>query len=61
MVKKYFGGRAEAKSFAVADHTLYGQTAKALEELRWALDRGTAPGAGHQRDGRRPAQPGASS
>jgi DNA polymerase-3 subunit delta len=43
MVKKYFGGRAEAKSFAVADHTLYGQAAKALEELRWALDRGTAP------------------
>jgi DNA polymerase-3 subunit delta len=43
MVKKYFGGRAEAKSFAVADHTLYGQPAKALEELRWALDRGTAP------------------
>ena len=43
MVKKYFGGRAEAKSFAVADHTLYGQTARALEELRWALDRGTAP------------------
>ncbi len=43
MVKQYFGGRAEAKSFAVADHTLYGHTAKALEELRWALDRGTAP------------------
>ena len=43
MVKQYFGGRAEAKSFAVADHTLSGQTAKALEELRWALDRGTAP------------------
>ena len=43
MVKKYFGGRAEAKSFAVADHTIYGQTSKALEELRWALDRGTAP------------------
>jgi len=42
MVKKYFGGRAEAKSFAVADHTLYGHTARALEELRWALDRGTA-------------------
>ena len=39
MVKKYFGGRAEAKSFAVADHTIYGQTAKALEELRWPLDR----------------------
>src|ERR1700712_1104070 len=43
MVKQYFGGRAEAKSFAVADHTLYGHTAKALEELRWALERGTAP------------------
>jgi len=43
MVKKYFGGRAEAKSFAVADHALSGQAAKALEELRWALDRGTAP------------------
>ena len=43
MVKQYFGGRAEAKSFAVADHTLYGHAAKALEELRWALDRGTAP------------------
>ncbi len=42
MVKKYFGGRAEAKSFAVADHTIYGHTAKALEELRWALDGGTA-------------------
>ncbi len=43
MVKKYFGGRAEAKSFAVADHALYGRAAKALEELRWALDGGTAP------------------
>jgi DNA polymerase-3 subunit delta len=43
MVKQYFGGRAEAKSFVVADHALSGHTAKALEELRWALDRGTAP------------------
>lgn len=41
MVKTYFGGRAEAKSFAVADHALDGQAAKALEELRWALDGGT--------------------
>ena len=40
MVKTYFGGRAEAKSFAVADHALDGQAAKALEELRWALDGG---------------------
>jgi DNA polymerase III subunit delta len=43
MVKRYFGGRAEAKSFVVADHALFGHTAKALEELRWALERGTAP------------------
>lgn len=43
MVKQYFGGRAEAKSYVVADHTLSGDRAKALEELRWALDRGTAP------------------
>jgi DNA polymerase-3 subunit delta len=43
MVKTYFGGRAEAKSFAVADHAIDGYAAKALEELRWALDGGTAP------------------
>ena len=43
VVKRYFGGRAEVKSFAVADAALYGRTAVALEELRWALDNGTAP------------------
>lgn len=43
MVRTYFGGRAEAKSFAIADHALFGRVAPALEELRWALDRGTAP------------------
>jgi DNA polymerase-3 subunit delta len=42
-VKQYFGGRAEVKSFAVADAALFGRTATALEELRWALDNGTAP------------------
>jgi DNA polymerase-3 subunit delta len=42
-VKQYFGGRAEAKSFAVADAALYGRRTAALEELRWALDGGTAP------------------
>jgi DNA polymerase-3 subunit delta len=42
MIRQYFGGRAEAKSFAVADHALNGKAAPALEELRWALDRGTA-------------------
>ncbi len=40
-VKRYFGGRAEAKSFAVADHAFYGRTSAALEELRWAMDGGT--------------------
>jgi len=42
-VKRYFGGRAEAKSFAVADAAFNGRRAVALEELRWALDGGTAP------------------
>ncbi|WP_372728591.1 DNA polymerase III subunit delta [Nocardioides sp.] len=42
-VKLYFGGRAEAKSFAVADAAFWGRREAALEELRWALDAGTAP------------------
>lgn len=40
-VKQYFGGRAEAKSFAVADAAFSGRREAALEELRWALDAGT--------------------
>jgi DNA polymerase-3 subunit delta len=43
VVRRYFGGRAEVKSFAIADAAIYGRTAAALEELRWALDNGTAP------------------
>ncbi len=42
VVRRYFGGRAEVKSFAIADAALAGRTATALEELRWALDSGTA-------------------
>ena len=42
-VRKYFGGRAEAKSFAVADAAFWGRRRVALEELRWAIDGGTAP------------------
>jgi DNA polymerase-3 subunit delta len=42
-VRRYFGGRAEAKSFAVADAAFAGRRVAALEELRWALDTGTAP------------------
>ncbi len=41
-VRRYFGGRAEAKSFAVADAAFAGRDRAALEELRWALDAGTA-------------------
>ena len=41
-VKRYFGGRAEATSFAVADAAFSGRREAALEELRWALDAGTA-------------------
>src|SRR3954447_19263306 len=40
-VKQYFGGRAEAKRFAVADAAFWGRRTAALEELRWALDGGT--------------------
>lgn len=43
VVRKYFGGRAEVKSFAVADAAIFGRSAVALEELRWALDTGTPP------------------
>lgn len=42
-VRQYFGGRAEAKSFAVADSAFWGRRAQALEELRWAIDTGVAP------------------
>ncbi len=41
-VRAYFGGRAEVKSFGIADAALAGRTEAALEELRWALDNGTA-------------------
>lgn len=41
-VQRYFGGRTEAKSFAVADAAFSGRSDQALEELRWALDGGTA-------------------
>ncbi|MGH3444643.1 MAG: DNA polymerase III subunit delta [Nocardioidaceae bacterium] len=43
VVGRYFGGRAEVKSFAVADAAIYGRTERALEELRWALENGTPP------------------
>ena len=42
-VRRYFGGRAEVTSFAVADATLGGRTGVAMEQLRWALATGVAP------------------
>lgn len=43
LTRRYFGGRAEVTSFAVADDILFGRTSRALEQLRWALSTGTAP------------------
>lgn len=40
LVRRYFGGRAEVTSFAVADAALAGRTDQALEQLRWALTTG---------------------
>jgi DNA polymerase-3 subunit delta len=42
-VRRYFGGRAEVTSFAVADDVLSGRTDGALGKLRWALSTGVAP------------------
>ncbi len=42
-VRRYFAGRAEVTSFAVADAVMAGQTVTALERLRWALATGVAP------------------
>ncbi|MGO1384136.1 MAG: DNA polymerase III subunit delta [Arachnia sp.] len=42
-VSRYFAGRVEVTSFAVADAVLAGNTALAMERLRWALNSGAAP------------------
>ena len=42
-VRRYFGGRAEVTSFAVADDALSGRVDGALGKLRWALSTGVAP------------------
>ena len=42
-VRRYFGGRSEVTSFAVADAALAGRTGAAMEQLRWALATGVAP------------------
>ncbi|WP_203567151.1 DNA polymerase III subunit delta [Aestuariimicrobium ganziense] len=43
VVARYFGGRAEVSSFAVADDVMGGHPAQALEKLRWALETGVSP------------------
>lgn len=43
LVKRYFAGRAEVTSFAVADAVLAGNPSLALERLRWALSTGAVP------------------
>jgi DNA polymerase-3 subunit delta len=42
-VRRYFAGRAEVNSFAVADAALLRRTGEALERLRWAVATGVAP------------------
>ncbi|HET9872631.1 MAG TPA: DNA polymerase III subunit delta [Propionibacteriaceae bacterium] len=43
LVKQYFGGRSEVRSFEVADAALAGRTGAAMEQLRWAMSTGVAP------------------
>lgn len=40
VVGRYFSGRVDVKGYEIADLALNGHTAKALEELRWALTTG---------------------
>ena len=42
-VRRYFGGRAEVTSYAVADDVMAGRLSDALAKLRWALATGVAP------------------
>lgn len=42
-IGRYFAGRAEVSSFAVADLAVDGRTAEALAHLRWALSCGVEP------------------
>lgn len=43
LVQRYFAGRAEVTSFAVADQVMRQDANQALEKLRWALGTGVAP------------------
>lgn len=43
VVRRYFGGRAEVRSYEVASDALAGRAGPALEKLRWALSTGVGP------------------
>ncbi len=43
IVRRYFGGRADVKGFAVADAAIGGKAPEALEQLRWAFATKTDP------------------
>lgn len=43
LIRRYFAGRAEVTSFAVADAVLAANATVAMERLRWALSTGAAP------------------
>lgn len=43
LIGRYFAGRAEVTSFAVADAVLAANATVAMERLRWALSTGAAP------------------
>ena len=58
-VKRYFGGRAEAKSFAVADAAFCGPPRGRARGAALGAGRRHRPGAGHLGDGRLGARPGA--
>lgn len=42
-VRRYFAGRADATSFAVAEDVIEGRRTAAIERLRWALGTGVPP------------------
>jgi DNA polymerase-3 subunit delta len=42
-VRRYYAGRADVTSFAVADLAVEGRTAEALVQLRWAISCGVEP------------------
>ena len=48
LVRRYFSGRADVKGYEIAEHAINGRTARALEELRWAMETGVGGPAGHR-------------